>query len=185
MREVVRRHTVAVAAVVSLVAIGVVVATVRGFVPAGVLPRWPALVHAAPTINVGLSIVAIVTISLGWHWARTHEIRKHRLAMVTSTVLFATFLGLYLYHIVVAGTTGFPGPEAVYQFVYLPILVVHMLLAMCCIPLVVYALLLGVTHSTDELPRTPHPRVGRVAASLWIVSFALGVVVYLLLHVVY
>ncbi|MFC7165468.1 DUF420 domain-containing protein [Halospeciosus flavus] len=92
---------------------------------------------------------------------------------------------LYLYHIVVAGTTGFPGPEAVYQFVYLPILVVHMLLAMCCIPLVVYALLLGVTHSTDELPRTPHPRVGRVAASLWIVSFALGVVVYLLLHVVY
>lgn len=185
MREFVRRHAVAVSAVLSVVAIGTVVAAVRGVVPASALPDWPALAHAAPTVNAVLSVAAVGTISLGWHWARTHEIRKHRAAMLASTLLFVSFLALYLYHIVLAGTTEFPGPAVVYRFVYLPILVVHMLLAIVCIPLVVHALVLAATHSTAELPRTRHPQVGRVAAPLWLVSFAFGIVVYLLLYVVY
>jgi len=39
--------------------------------------------------------------------------------------------------------------------------------------------------SRRRTPATNHPRVGRVAAVLWLVSFALGIVVYLPLYVVY
>jgi putative membrane protein len=58
-------------------------------------------------------------------------------------------------------------------------------LAMVSIPLVYYALLLAGTRPVNEIPATKHAKVGRVAASLWLVSFALGIVVYLLLYVLY
>ena len=60
-----------------------------------------------------------------------------------------------------------------------------MLLAVVSIPLVYYVLLVATTRPVAAIRESPHPRVGRVAASLWFVSFALGVVVYALLYVVY
>ena len=50
----------------------------------------------------------------------------------------------------------------------------------------VFALVLGLTHSPSELRnRTPHRKVGRIAASAWLLSLALGVVTYLLLNHVF
>jgi len=92
-------------------------------------------------------------------------------------------LALYLYRIVVHGTTEFPGDGAVYTFVYLPVLAIHIGLALVAIPLVYYALLLATTRRVREIYDTNHAKVGRVAASLWLVSFAPGIVVYLLLYV--
>ena len=106
--------------------------------------------------------------------------------MVASFLLFAAFLVFYLYRLVATGgPQAFPGPETVYQFVYLPILAIHILLAVIAVPLVYYALLLAFAYPVRELRRTNHPRFGRYAASLWLISFALGIVVYVLLHVVY
>lgn len=181
-----RRHVRSLTAVLSAASIALVVGAVRGAVPASALPLAPAsFLHAIPTLNAALSLAAIGSISVGWRWIRRGDVEKHRAAMGTSTLLFATFLVLYLYRIVVEGTTHFAGPDAVYTYVYLPVLVVHMGLAVVCIPLVYYALLLAGTRDVREIPATDHARVGRVAASLWLVSFALGVVVYLLLYVVY
>jgi len=185
MQSFVRRHTVGVSGVVSALALAVVVAAVRGVIPASALPTYDPLVSVIPSLNALISATAIVTIALGWRATRNRDFTKHRALMGTSTLLFAGFLAFYLYRLTVHGTTEFGGPDAVYQFLYLPILIVHMALAMVCIPLVVYALVLASTHAVTELPGTPHARVGRVAASLWMVSFFLGIVVYLLLYVVY
>jgi putative membrane protein len=181
-----RRHVRSLAAVLSLLSVGVVVAAVRGAIPASALPRASdSFLHAIPTLNAAISVLAIATISAGWRFIRRGDVKKHQAAMGTSTLLFATFLALYLYRVVLAGTTQFPGPDAVYTFVYLPVLAIHIGLAIVCIPLVYYALLLAGTREVSEIPATPHARVGRAAASLWLVSFALGIVVYLLLYVVY
>jgi len=181
-----RRHVRSLTAVLSVASLALVIAVVRGFVPASAVPHAPdAVLQALPTVNAVLSAAAIVTITVGWRAIRNGEIERHKRAMGTSTLLFVAFLGFYLYRIVVEGTTGFGGPEAVYTYVYLPILVVHMALAMVSIPLVYYALLLAGTHDVSEIPATNHATVGRVAASLWLVSFALGIVVYLLLYVLY
>ncbi|WP_232702394.1 DUF420 domain-containing protein [Halobacterium wangiae] len=181
-----RRHVRSLTAVLSLVSIALVVAAVRGAVPATVLPGAPAwFVDAIPTLNAAISAVAIGTILVGWRAIRRGEVDRHRAAMVTTTVLFAAFLALYLYRLVVHGTTEFPGGGTVYTFVYLPVLVVHMGLAMVAIPLVYYALLLATTRRVREIYDTNHATVGRVAASLWLVSFALGIVVYLMLYVLF
>jgi putative membrane protein len=105
--------------------------------------------------------------------------------MLASLALFVAFLLLYLYRISLEGPTAFPGPESVYRLVYLPTLAVHVSLAVVCVPLLYYVALLALTHDVAELPETPHPRVGRVAATLWLVSFSLGLVVYGTLYVVY
>jgi putative membrane protein len=105
--------------------------------------------------------------------------------MVTTFALFATFLVCYLYRVSLLGPTDFGGPAAIETYVYLPVLAIHILLAIVCIPLVYYALLLAYSHSVAELPDTPHPRVGKAAAGLWLISFALGVVVYAMLYWVY
>jgi len=186
MKEFVRERSLAVSAVLSAVALGLVFGAVLGWLPVGALPRASdSVLHAIPTVNAVLSVVAIVTILAGLRAVRAGDIDRHRSAMLASTVLFAVFLTLYLYRIALVGTTEFPGPEALYTYVYLPVLAIHMLFAIACVPLVIYALVLAGVHPPAALPRTNHPRVGRVAAPLWLVSFTLGTVVYLLLYVVY
>jgi len=181
-----RRHVPSLTAVLSVVSIALVVAAVRGVVPSGALPHAPEwIIDAIPTVNAAISATAIGTILVGVRRIRAGDVDGHRKAMATTTLLFFAFLGLYLYRLVVHGTTEFAGPEAVYTFVYLPVLVVHMGLAMVAIPLVYYALLLAGTRPVADIHESNHARVGRAAASAWLVSFALGIVVYLLLYVAY
>jgi putative membrane protein len=86
--------------------------------------------------------------------------------------------------VALVGPRAFPGPAVLEGFVYLPILAIHVLLAIVCVPLLYYVLLLALTRPIGEIPLTDHPRFGRITATLWLVSFALGVVVYALLYLV-
>lgn len=173
-------------ALLSVVSLAAVFGAVGGVVPPSLLPQAPeAVVDAIPHVNAVLSTTALVTIPLAVRAARRGRIGRHRAFMITTLGLFAAFLVLYLYRLTVRGTTAFGGPDAVYRFVYLPTLGVHILLAIACIPLLYYVALLALTRPIPAIRDSLHPRVGRVAASLWFVSFLLGDVVYLLLYVVY
>jgi len=180
-----RRRVRELTTALTVVSLALVFGAVRGIIPAGALPRVDAVVVAAPHLNVLISLTALGTIAYGVRAIRRGRVAAHRRAMLTTTVLFLTFLGLYLYRLVLVGTKPFPGPAAVYQFVYLPVLGVHVLLAIVSIPLVYYVLLLATTRPVAAIRESPHPRVGRVAASLWFVAFALGTLVYVLLYAVY
>jgi putative membrane protein len=181
-----RDHVPALTGLLSAISLALVFGAVLGALPAGTLPRAPAgVVDAIPQINAAVSLVAIGTIATAWRAIRRGNVERHRALMLTSLVLFVAFLALYLYKVALEGPAPFPGPETIYQFVYLPILGIHITLAIVCVPLLYYVLLLALTRPIEELPRTNHRRVGRVAASLWLVSFALGVVVYTMLYVVY
>ncbi|WP_435063763.1 DUF420 domain-containing protein [Halobaculum sp. EA56] len=181
-----REHSLGVAALLSGVALALVFAVGGGVVPAAFLPRAPKpVIEAIPTLNAAVSLAAIGTIAAGVRAARGRDFETHRRFMLASTGLFAAFLAMYLYRIALVGTTDFGGPTVVERFVYLPLLTVHIILAVVCVPLVLYVLTLATTRPKRDLFDTAHARVGRVAASLWLVSFALGVVVYVLLYHVY
>ncbi|ELY57363.1 DUF420 domain-containing protein [Natronococcus jeotgali] len=182
-RERVRPLTVA----LSVVSLAIVFAAAGGRVPRSMVPGAPEwFIESIPHLNVAISAAAIATIAVGWRAIRRGRVDRHRVAMVTSFGLFATFLTLYLYRLVATGgPQEFPGPETVYQFVYLPTLAIHILLAIACIPVLYYALLQALAYPIAELPRTSHARFGRIAATLWLISFSLGIVVYGLLHVAY
>ncbi|WP_049903470.1 DUF420 domain-containing protein [Halococcus agarilyticus] len=181
-----RDHVPALTGLLSAISLALVFGAVLGALPAGTLPRAPAeVVDAIPHVNAVLSLVAIGTITTAWRAIRRGDVQRHRALMLTSLVLFVAFLACYLYKVALEGPAAFPGPGTIYRFVYLPTLAIHIALAIVCVPLLYYVLLLALTRPTAELPQTNHRRVGRVAASLWLVSFALGVVVYAMLYVVY
>jgi putative membrane protein len=183
---VVGENVPAVTALLTVVSLVLVFSAALGVVPSGLLPRAPtAVLDAIPAVNAVISLVAIGTITAGWRAIRRGNVRRHARLMGTSFALFATFLVLYLYRVSLLGPTDFPGPAAVEQFVYLPLLGIHILLAIVCVPLLYYVLLVAATRPVSEVYGSLHPRVGRVAASLWLVSFTMGVAVYAMLYVVY
>ncbi|GAB7010632.1 DUF420 domain-containing protein [Halorubrum trueperi] len=148
------------------------------------------LAHAIAAVNT----VTIATLSLGWYWIRSGEVKKHAAAMTTSFVLILLFLGMYLPKVAGGGTREFvldsaygwvPLWEWVYP-AYLIMLAIHIVLSVVAVPVVLYALVLGLTHTEAELRNaTPHRRVGRIAAGAWLLSLILGVVTYLLLNHLY
>ena len=173
-------------ALLSVLSLAAVVGAVLGVIPASLLPRAPAgVVDAIPHVNAVLSTAGLVTIPLAVRAIRRGNVDRHRALMLTTLGLFAGFLVLYLYRIILRGPSSFGGPDAVYQFVYLPTLAVHILLAIVCIPLLYYVALLAATRPVAAIRDSLHSRVGRIAASLWFVSFLLGDVVYALLYLVY
>lgn len=173
--------------ILSVVSLAIVFGAAGGMIPKSAVPTPPGwFLEAVPHVNAVISLTAIATIGLGWRWIRRGNVDRHRRAMALSFALFVTFLVLYLYRLVsLGGPASFPGPATVEQFVYLPMLAVHILLAVICIPLLYYVLLLATTHTVGELARTRHAAIGRIAATLWLVSFALGVAVYATLYHVY
>jgi len=182
MEGTVRRNLREVTAVLSLVSLALVFAAARQAIPSAVLPGAPAwLLDAIPHVNAVLSAAAVVCILLGVREARARRFDSHRKLMLAAFALFVAFLALYLWKVAIKGPQSFPGTGVV-ELAYFAVLGVHMVLAIVCIPLLYYVLLLAWTHQLSEIPRTNHRRVARVAAPLWVVSFVLGNVVYVLLY---
>ena len=172
----VKRHPLVAAGIISVVGYAAVIGTFLGVVPGRVFPDL-----SLAAVNRLADAIALVN-AAGWRWIRNDEVRKHAAAMTTSFVLILVFLVLYLLKIGGGGTKEFVGPTLAY-YPYLAMLAVHIVLSIVSVPVVVFALVLGLTHSPSELRNsTPHRRVGRVAASAWLLSLVLGVAAYLLLN---
>ena len=179
-RERARERPLAVAAFLTAIGYTLVIGTFLGVVdlyPEISLETVTLLSHAIAVINTITTILLV----LGWRWARRHEFEKHRLAMVGAFLLILVFLVLYLHKIGGGGTKEFVGPTLV-TYGYLLMLAVHIVLSIVAVPLVLYALVLGITRSIPEVRETSHAKVGRIAAGAWILSLVLGVVTYLMLE---
>ncbi|MFW5949862.1 MAG: DUF420 domain-containing protein [archaeon] len=185
MRGVIRRHVTLLTVVLSTFSLALIVSVAGGIVPADIVPAGPQrLVGSLPHLNAAISVLALIAIGTGVRAIRRGEVETHRRRMLLAFGLFVVFLLSYLYRLVLAGTTTFAGPT-VLEPVYYTLLAVHIGLAMVSLPLVYYVLLLAYSYDVVELPSTNHAAVGRVAAGLWSTSFALGIVVYLVLYVVF
>ncbi|WP_267639931.1 DUF420 domain-containing protein [Haloarchaeobius amylolyticus] len=185
MEKTVKRNVPALTAVLTVVSLALVIGAARQLIPKSILPKAPEWVLSAiPHVNAGISLVAIVVIVAGLRAIKRNDYERHRKLMLAGVGLFLLFLVLYLYKVALKGPNAFPGTGLV-ELAYLGILAIHMLLAILCLPLLYYVLLLAWTHPMSELKNTRHPTIGRIAAPLWLVSFVLGNVVYVLLYLVY
>jgi putative membrane protein len=182
----VRAHPAATTAVVSAVGYVVVVGTLEGLAPVGLYPDLSlTTVNRLADAIAAVNATATAMLLYGFRAVRRGRIRRHRAAMLAAFGLILVFLVLYLLKVGGGGTKEFVGPDGAY-LVYLGLLAVHVLLSMLSVPLVVYQVVTGLTHSTGELAsRTRHRQVGRLAVAAWTVSLSLGVVSYLLLNHVY
>lgn len=172
--------------VLTLISLALVFGAAGRVVAPELLPHAPQrVVGVIPHVNAGLSVVALGAMAIGYRAIRRRNVGRHRLAMLTALAAFLLFLGLYLYKVALEGPRSFPGPETIHLYVYLPVLVVHVGLAIVCLPLLYYVALIALTHPIGEIPHTNHPRVARPALALWATTFLLGIAVYLQLYVLY
>jgi putative membrane protein len=180
-----REHVPALTAALTAVSLALVFGAVLQVLPVEALPQPEALLTAIPHLNAVVSLLAIGTIVVGVRSIRDGNVERHRRFMLTSFVLFALFLTLYLYRVALLGPSGFSGPDVVYTYVYLPVLFVHIALAIVCVPFVFYALLVAGTRPVADIYETRHRTAGRVAAGLWTISFSMGLLIYAMLYLVY
>lgn len=180
-----RDHVPALTALLTVASLALVFGAALQVLPVDALPTPEGLLSAVPHVNAVVSLAAIGTISGGVAAIRRGDVARHRALMLASFGLFALFLALYLYRVAVRGPTEFTGPAVVRTYVYLPVLFVHVALAVVCVPFVFYALLVAGTRPVADVYGTRHRTAGRVAAGLWLVSFTMGLVIYAMLYHVF
>jgi len=152
--------------------------------------QFPSLPDAT-VLLLGDAIAAINTLALvfllaGFWFVRNGNVRRHRAAMLSAFVLILLFLVLYLLKVGGGFTKHIdPTTPPLFRNAYVLMLAVHVFLSVVSVPVVVHAVVLGLTHTTAELRETIHPRVGRIAVTAWSLSLFLGVVTYLLLNHVF
>lgn len=153
------------------------------------LPIYPDLSRAQVTLlaHVIAVINASATVLLvgGWYSIRAGEVDRHRWAMVGAFALILLFLVVYLLKVGGGGERRIVGVSDSVRLVYRTMLGIHILLSVVAVPVVIYALILGLTHTPAELRETAHARVGRIAAASWVVSLVLGVITYVMLNHLY
>lgn len=183
VRAEMRARPTTVTALLSVVGYGLVIGTF-----AGVVDIYPDLSRSTTDLLThliaGINTVALASLLAGVYFIRNREVAKHAHAMVGAFSLILLFLVAYMLKVGGGYTKSIIAPGAV-EGAYIVMLAVHILLSIVSVPVVLYVVVLGITHSPTELADTLKARVGRVAASAWILSLFLGIVTYLMLNHIY
>lgn len=167
----------------SIVVVALIALAGQDALPPILVPPAPTpVVDAIPHVNAVLVLAGLAALLQGYRAIGRGDVHRHSRLMAASSTAFFLFLALYLVRLSNHGLTPFPGNQAAYNLVYQPFLALHITLAVVSVPLVLYALIIGLTRDTEGIQESMHPRVGRVAAPLWGVSYLFGFLVYLLLH---
>jgi len=149
-----------------------------------------------------LAVTGFFTIALGliillWGFisARSKKFNNHRKLMITAVFVLVAFLVQYIVRAAVLHQeTRFSGPENIRNYVYIPILIVHISFAIITIVLISWHL----THSLKNEQETnqgavyfpkdyrgKHRRLGRISFTLWMFSYLGGLTIFLMLYVIY
>lgn len=131
------------------------------------------------TTNAVLTGTGGLLLLLGWYYIRNRQQRKHMWAMIGATVVQGLFLISYLSRIAIGGTTQFQGTGFV-RWIYLFVLVSHVLLAMVQLPFIAMAL-----WRAYKGRFAAHKRVARITLPMWLYVSFTGPIVYWMLHRMY
>ncbi len=140
-----------------------------------------------------INSLALTALLVGFYFIRQGKIRKHRAAMLTAFSLIILFLVVYLWkvgggfekQIVIEQGQFLAAYAGLVKPLYLVMLAIHIVLSSIAVPVVIYPVVIGLTHTPAEIMETAHARVGRIAVAAWSLSLFLGVVTYFLLNHVY
>jgi putative membrane protein len=191
-RSPVKDHPLLVTALLSVVGYVLVFGTFAGVL--GIFPdigRDTVLLFS-DAIAV-INSLALTALLVGFYFIRRGKVRRHRAAMLTAFSLIILFLVVYLWkvgggfekQIVIEQGQFLAAYAGIVKPLYLVMLAIHIVLSAIAVPVVIYPVVIGLTHTPAEIKETAHARVGRIAVAAWSLSLFLGVVTYFLLNHVY
>lgn len=142
-------------------------------------------------VSLSLEFIITGTFLMGFYFARRRRINFHYKAMSVAFALDVSFMVSYMVKSLVEGRTAFQGPDEVYRYIYLPVVVFHSLISLVVLGLAGYMIYNGYKNTRFEsetrkmLPPNikKHRRIGKTTILAWISSFFSGISVYFLLYV--
>lgn len=144
-----------------------------------------SLVHLLPGINASLNGLATLLLTVGFILIRKDPVgnkNAHRAVMLSAFGVSCVFLAFYLAHkglkasVGEAVNTSFAG-EGLWRWVYYPMLISHVLLAMVIVPLIFVTLFHACKGRFEK-----HRAWAKWTFPMWYYVSVTGVLVYLFLY---
>jgi len=136
---------------------------------------WPFDVHVLPLINALLNGACALLLIGALIAVKKGNIDLHQRMIYTAMGLSLLFLVVYIMYHTTAGHTKFGG-EGTIKYIYLIILLTHILLAAIQAPFVLYAFLYGYTGQKEK-----HKRIVKFSYPIWLYVSITGVICYLMI----
>lgn len=131
------------------------------------LPMVNAIINSATAVALLAALIAI----------RRKEIALHRALMLSAVALSVVFLLFYVLYHATHESVPYRGDLG---YIYYPILITHILLAIIIVPLVLLSLSRALQQRFDK-----HRSIARITWPLWFYVTVSGVVVYLMISPFY
>lgn len=128
------------------------------------------------SLNATFNSIAALSAFLGYRAIKRKDIPTHKRFMLIAFTASCLFLTSYLTRIVMYGDTKFMG-EGALRWLYLAILISHVLLSLATVPLVLRTLFLGLKMRVED-----HRPIARWAYPIWVYVSVTGVIVYVMLY---
>lgn len=151
-----------------------------------------AAAHPLVHLNAALNTLATVLLVVGFLQIKRGRRQAHASTMLAAFAVSCLFLISYLAYHWMAGSVKFTHPGAI-RYVYLTILLTHVLLAIAVPFLAVATILFGLmgtgvrgaadlSQETRDRFLTRHRKLARWTFPIWLYVSVTGVVVYLMLY---
>jgi uncharacterized membrane protein YozB (DUF420 family) len=154
-----------------------------------------AAAHPIVHVDAALNTLATILLLLGLYFIKRGRIEAHKRTMLAAFVVSIAFLVCYLYYHAQVGSVRFTHPGAV-RYVYLAILVSHVLLAATVPFLALRQIYLGFRAlgccdaklpaleqaTVAALYRQKHVQLAKWTFPIWLYVSVTGVVVYVMLY---
>jgi putative membrane protein len=166
---------------------GVVAAIIAISVAASLFLFWLVYFHAPadvsgthllflPALNALLNALSAVALFTGFLFIRAKNIAAHRASMFTAFVFSSGFLVAYITNYALHGEMVFPKDAGAIRWVYFPLLISHIVLAVVVLPMILITFFLSLS---GRFPA--HRRLARWTFPIWLYVSVTGVIVYAML----
>ena len=128
-----------------------------------------------PYINVMLNSITTVLLIIGFILIKKKKRERHRIAMLSAFFTSALFLVSYvIYHWFKSGPKPYVGD---FSFIYYPILLTHILLAMSVLPLAMISVYRGMALQIQQ-----HKKIAKITFPIWLYVSITGIIIFIMLY---
>ena len=130
-----------------------------------------------PSLNATLNTAATVLLIAGWICIKCRKKIAHMCFMLIALLVSIAFLTSYVIYHVKVGHVEFNG-KGLIRWIYFPMLISHVLLAVATLPLVIMTVIPALRQRFDK-----HKRIARWTLPIWLYVSVTGVLVYLMCYI--
>jgi len=129
-----------------------------------------------PALNALLNAFAAIALITGFIFIRSGKVGLHRASMFTAFIFSSVFLAAYITNYALHGEMVFPKGAGAIRWVYFPLLISHIILAVVALPMILITFFLSLS---GRFPA--HRRLARWTFPIWLYVSVTGVIVYAML----